>query len=397
MKNVLKIFTLVFLVTTACASYIPSSEGGYPAQVRNSYPVGQQDYGRNLDIDYTYNYLAPYGNWVNMDPYGYVWAPRHMGYNWRPYSDGHWVWTDYGWTWISDQEWGWIPFHYGRWGWDNELGWFWVPGTAWGPAWVTWRSSDQYMGWAPLPPGMELRAGMNFASLRIEIPGNFWIFVGGSHFLDRDMNRYVLPYERNRTLINYTTMHNNFEFRGDRFINQGIRIDTIRRITQRDVPRYTLQDARQPGLPRITRNEVQIYRPSFREDTAARPKTVLNRDQARQELAPAKVFEPRQQVTQRAAESAVQKRQTEERRLMEKTQAEDLKAIDQQRIDEQKKVQVASEKAKIQQDYQAKKSEMAKQHQAEKQQLSARHKQDTEQVKRAVPAKKQAPLEKKKK
>jgi hypothetical protein len=77
--------------------------------------------------------------------------PWQMGYRWRPYSEGNWGWTDYGLTWISDLEWGDIRSHYGRWGGDNELGWFWVPGSVWGPAWVTWRSNDQYLGWAPLP------------------------------------------------------------------------------------------------------------------------------------------------------------------------------------------------------------------------------------------------------
>ena len=28
---------------------------------------------------------------------------------------GHWLQTEYGWTWISDWDWGWAPFHYGRW------------------------------------------------------------------------------------------------------------------------------------------------------------------------------------------------------------------------------------------------------------------------------------------
>ena len=27
-----------------------------------------------------------------------------------------------------------------------------MPGTVWGPAWVTFRSAPDYIGWAPLPP-----------------------------------------------------------------------------------------------------------------------------------------------------------------------------------------------------------------------------------------------------
>jgi hypothetical protein len=60
--------------------------------------------------------------------------------------------TEYGWTWVSDWDWGWAPFHYGRWLTIGGYGWCWVPGTIWGPAWVSWRYGGGYAGWAPLPP-----------------------------------------------------------------------------------------------------------------------------------------------------------------------------------------------------------------------------------------------------
>src|SRR5690242_5692569 len=48
--------------------------------------------------------LAPYGSW-NTDPnYGYVWTPSAavVGVGFTPYSTGgHWVLTEYGWTWVS--------------------------------------------------------------------------------------------------------------------------------------------------------------------------------------------------------------------------------------------------------------------------------------------------------
>ena len=47
---------------------------------------------------------------------------------------------------------GWVAFHYGRWINTDAYGWAWVPGNEWGPAWVDWRRSDEYAGWAPLPP-----------------------------------------------------------------------------------------------------------------------------------------------------------------------------------------------------------------------------------------------------
>jgi hypothetical protein len=123
MKNGLWIIALVLVMAAGCAAYGPSPGPGYPPDAGGSYSGGQQgygqEYGADMDMDYMYNYLAPHGNWVNMEPYGYVWTPRHMGYRWRPYSQGHWVMTDYGWTWIANEPWGSIPFHYGRWGYDE--------------------------------------------------------------------------------------------------------------------------------------------------------------------------------------------------------------------------------------------------------------------------------------
>ena len=144
----------VILIFAACAFYTPGGGGGYgyPGNPPSGEPAPTQGgaYGE-IDAGFYYNYLSPYGTWVDYAPYGYCWVPRNMGYRWRPYIEGRWEWTDCGWTWISDYDWGWIPFHYGRWGWDNDIGWFWVPGSVWSPAWVVWRWSPSYFGWAPVP------------------------------------------------------------------------------------------------------------------------------------------------------------------------------------------------------------------------------------------------------
>lgn len=104
--------------------------------------------------------LAPHGTWADTARLGRVWFPSaaEVGASFVPYSTGgHWLLTEYGWTWISRWPWGSATFHYGRWAVLPGRGWCWIPGTIWGPAWVAWRTGRNYVAWAPLPPeGMSL-------------------------------------------------------------------------------------------------------------------------------------------------------------------------------------------------------------------------------------------------
>src|SRR6266850_148074 len=99
-----------------------------------------------------HNDLLPHGYWVDIPEYGRCWRPARVDKRWRPYTVGHWVWTDAGWSWESEEAWGYATYHYGRWFEDRKHGWVWMPGTTWAPAWVAWRSGGGYIGWAPLGP-----------------------------------------------------------------------------------------------------------------------------------------------------------------------------------------------------------------------------------------------------
>ncbi len=99
--------------------------------------------------------LSSYGEWVVAGSYGRAWRPR-VAAGWRPYYYGRWEWTTEGWLWVSDEPWGWAAYHYGRWAHDPYYGWVWVPGYEWAPAWVSWRTSGDVIGWAPLAPGLSV-------------------------------------------------------------------------------------------------------------------------------------------------------------------------------------------------------------------------------------------------
>ena len=132
-----------------------------------------------------------YGGWHYETEVGYVWAPR-VEVGWRPYSNGRWCWTSYGWTWVPSEPWGFAPSHYGRWGFSAGLGWYWVPGGAWSPAWVSWASGGDYLGWCPLGYRNRPVTGFDHAVPRGLRPGgrsSAWNFARRSELASRDVAR----------------------------------------------------------------------------------------------------------------------------------------------------------------------------------------------------------------
>lgn len=122
-------------------------------------------YRRNSSYQYVNSYIPGiydldyYGNWQNLDGYGYAWAPRGVDPYWAPYQQGYWM-NDYpyGPTWISSEPWGYAPYHYGRWAYVGNQ-WYWVPDRVntdpvYSPALVAFLPFAQNdIGWVALGPG----------------------------------------------------------------------------------------------------------------------------------------------------------------------------------------------------------------------------------------------------
>jgi hypothetical protein len=121
-------------------------------------------YRRNVSYQYVNSYIPGlydldyYGDWRNVDGYGYAWSPR-VDAGWTPYQSGYWY-TDhpYGPTWVSNEPWGYAPYHYGRWAFVGDR-WYWVPDNTrvdpvYSPALVAFMPFDNnQIGWVPLGPG----------------------------------------------------------------------------------------------------------------------------------------------------------------------------------------------------------------------------------------------------
>ncbi len=129
-------------------------------------------------------YLANYGDWTTVEPYGEVWRPRVTA-EWEPFHYGQWVWSDQGWVWESYEPYGWLVYHHGNWCNESNVGWFWVPSQTWSAAPVQWTQFGDYVGWAPAPPpGVILPTPWSPESPRI------WHIVEARNFSQENVGKY---------------------------------------------------------------------------------------------------------------------------------------------------------------------------------------------------------------
>lgn len=173
MKRVLLTLPLVALIAS-CAVGPPPAPGLTQPTARMS-----------LQPEYRvfYDALVDYGDWILIEPEGFVFRPRVSFDAWEPYSNGFWAPSDpYGWVWVSSEPYGWATYHYGRWFYDDYQGWVWTPGVDWGPAWVSWSTNNVYVGWAPLSPGQSVSS----------TPSKGWSWVPVSQVAERNLSSRIL-------------------------------------------------------------------------------------------------------------------------------------------------------------------------------------------------------------
>lgn len=200
--------------------------------------------------------LAVHGHWIDRAPYGRCWYPGYVAAGWRPYCDGYWMWTDYGWYWYSDEPWAWATYHYGRWVYDPYYGWIWVPGTEWGPSWVSWREGGGYVGWAPLPPACDFGPTGVLIVREAYIPPSFFVFVHVNRFCDPIRPRTVII--NNTTIINKTVNITHVKRVNNVVVNHGPKVEVVEKVSTRkftEAPRVDrraeprVESRRQPTRP----------------------------------------------------------------------------------------------------------------------------------------------------
>jgi len=209
----------------------------------------QQARGQDVSVDYFYDNLSG-GNWIDVEDYGYGWQPDVAvnDQNWRPYADGYWAYTDDGWTWISYEDFGWATYHYGRWANLSDYGWVWFPGDDldWGPAWVSWRTGGDYVGWAPLPPrgrGVVYEGGYigPQVDIQFDIGPAYYNFIPVRYIGEPLLRNYIVPPVQNVTYINNTVNITNINVRNNVVYNYGPDYNALAAQSARPIQRLNIE------------------------------------------------------------------------------------------------------------------------------------------------------------
>ncbi|MEY2537905.1 MAG: hypothetical protein QOG67_1645 [Verrucomicrobiota bacterium] len=204
----------------------------------------------DVSVDFFYNNLSG-GSWIEVGDYGYCWQPdvAVSTQSWRPYADGYWAYTDLGWTWVSYEDFGWATYHYGRWTRLSDVGWIWVPGRdadlEWGPAWVSWRTGGEYVGWAPLPPEtiglVENRPLSGHLDVEFNIGPEYYNFVDVRYIGEPVLRERIVAPTQNVTYIQQTVNVTNITYKNKTVYNYGPNIEVINRVSARPIQRLRLE------------------------------------------------------------------------------------------------------------------------------------------------------------
>ena len=210
-----------------------------------------------------YDNLSPYGTWIDYPEYGHVWTPNVDG-DFRPYdTNGHWIYSDLGWEWGSDYNWGWAPFHYGRWLYDDMYGWLWIPGYDWSPAWVTWGDVNNYYCWAPLMPGIDVST--QYGTWRP--PSFYWNACSREHIYDRNLATVTERPEHIVNSVNQITVINNFNTtrRHNLYYSKGPDVQEVQKYISPKIEQATIKDVRNIKEANHNGNVINAYRPTIQD------------------------------------------------------------------------------------------------------------------------------------
>ncbi|HAR35618.1 MAG TPA: hypothetical protein DCR87_01685, partial [Acidobacteria bacterium] len=196
---------------------------------------------------------------------------------------------------------------------------------------------------------------------RRDLPHHYWVFVEGRRFHSNQLNTWILPPERNITIINFTVIRDRYTVR-DRYtlVNDALSPQEIERLTRRPVTKVSLREVQKPEEAGSGLDEVRIYRPQIKQEQVT-PKNSLPREEAEKKI----------RLAEEAGPEQVEVIHRQESSLLERTQKLELEQL-KRKAEEETRQAPPQEKQRKLTELQARIEELKKKHEQEKQELQKR-------------------------
>ncbi len=266
-------------------------------EVQKEFPINYKETLEKYGTFVTANYDSDSGTFCGVyknilikfeDPnYKEVWIPEtNNDPDWQPYKNGRW--EDYEnntYIWISNEPFGKIVYHFGRWQWHPELGWYWIPTYEWGPAWVNWYWYNDYVYWSPCY--YDPRYYQNFSEYYTKPNKKIWVGIKREQLKSPILNQIVKTSKTPSIKINPSRITPNFQARTPMpLITQSPAISSPRQKSPsflkklQPILKTTPQQPQQQPQPYIQRQPQS--QPSQRQNPSPSLKDMLKRNQPTQ-------------------------------------------------------------------------------------------------------------------
>lgn len=190
-----------------------------------------------------------------------------------PYNNGQWIYTDQGWYFRANTPEEEVTCHYGRWTQDPNLGYVWLPGKVWSPAWVEWRENEDYIAWAPVPPGVYIQ---NDAITQITLIENRYTIVEKKQFIEPSVYKYRYQYveNKNKIMIKEMTKTDGVIVKNKTVINKGPEVSVIEKKSSKKIEQVKIKKTGKKDEAVSTATEIGVYTLELKKTTEVKKEPV---------------------------------------------------------------------------------------------------------------------------
>ncbi len=259
-----------------------------------------------------------------------------------PYLNGQWVYTDEGWYFKANTPQEDLTSHYGRWSKDEELGWVWLPGKTYSPAWVDWRQNDDYVAWAPVPPGTYIEN--DAVNVKEQINENRYTIVEKKNMTEPSVYKYRYQYveNKNKIMIKEMTKTDGVMIKEKTVINKGPDVSDIEKKSGKKIETVKIKKVKTKEESGITKEGINVFTPELKKskekknEPVSKPEKLVSYKDAKK-ITKEEKEELKKEDKEQKKEEKEMKKEEKELKKEEKQEQKDMKKEQKQEQKEQKK------------------------------------------------------------